>query len=75
MSKKQYLIALKYLYFIKGITVYETKSSSSFEEDVNNNIHKCEEALSIILKKTPSSSFKDETRSTKIKDESTDSIR
>jgi len=75
MSKKQYLIALKYLYFIKGITVYKAKTPPPFEKEVNDNIQKCEYELSNILKNTRSSSSEDETRSTKIKDEPSDSIR
>jgi hypothetical protein len=69
---KQYLASLKYLYFIKGILIFE-KKSIVFNKNINKNINSSEVQLNQILNNRPNESS--ETRSIKINDDDKDSIR
>ena len=71
---KQYLTTLKYLYFIKGILLFE-KESIECKEMVNKNIKSSEAELSEILNKRQVVDSFEETKSIKINNDNKDSIR
>lgn len=71
---KQYLASLKYLYFIKGVLIFE-KQSISFNKKVDKDIKTSEVELSEILNKKQSPESSEETRTIKINNDNKDSIR
>jgi|GEM_PF-3567274 len=73
-QNKQYLTNLKYLYFIKGILIFE-KASVGFKEMVNKDIRISEAELSEILIKSQAVEPSEETKSIKINNDNKDSIR
>lgn len=71
---KKYIAALKYLYFLKGILLFE-KGSIRFNEKVNNDIKRSEAELSEILNEKQVEDSSEEIKSIKINNDNKDSIR
>jgi len=71
---KKYATSLKYLYFLKGILLFE-KGSIAFNEMVNKDIKRSEAELSEILNEKQAADSSNQIKSIKITNDNKDSVR
>lgn len=73
ISKKRYLEAYKYLYWAKGVLSIDPSKDSAVLRTINKDIRTTTIEINSLIRRPPTETFFEETKSIKISDEKIDS--